>query len=293
MGIILKFNTLSSFLKTSRHSLTPGPVALIFVEDDIEIRATIAHHLMRGFRSILVFIPPGIAHPEGFASQVCCICYDTLGEGAVECAINRIIHWNPDTWMYYCYNAEYLFYPFCETRSIGEFLAFNTQEERAAMVTFIIDLYAADLRQNPNAVCTQTAQIDSSGYYAQTRLDPDQHNFPKERQLDFFGGLRWRFDQYVPSTLRKIDRIGLFTSKPGLQLQPDDTFNDPEYNTYTGLWHNSPSAAILSFRAAKALRMNATSCVAIDCFDWPGSIPFQWHSEQLLNLGLMETGQWF
>jgi hypothetical protein len=39
--------------------------------------------------------------------------------------------------------------------------------------------------------------------------------------------------------------------------------------------------------------MNATSCVAIDCFDWPGSIPFQWHSEHLLNLGLMETGQWF
>ena len=67
------------------------------------------------------------------------------------------------------------------------------------MLTYTIDLYAADLSQNPNAVCTQTAQIDSSGYYAQTRVDPDNHNFPKERQLDFFGGLRWRFDQYVPN----------------------------------------------------------------------------------------------
>jgi len=91
LGNILKFDTLSSFLRLSKRRLAQGPIALIFVEDDIEIRSTIAHHLMRGFRSILVFIPPGIAHPEGFASQVCCICYDTLSEGAVESAINRII----------------------------------------------------------------------------------------------------------------------------------------------------------------------------------------------------------
>ena len=293
MGNILKFDTLNSFLRLSKRRLAQGPIALIFVEDDIEIRSTIAHHLMRDFRSILVFVPKGIAHPDGFAPEVHSIRYDTHSEEAVTCAINRIILWAPDTWMYYCYNAEYLFYPFCETRSIRELLAFNTQEERAAMLTYTIDLYAADLSQNPNAVCTQTAQIDSSGYYAQTRVDPDNHNFPKERQLDFFGGLRWRFDQYVPNAQRKIDRVGLFKSKPGLQLHPDDTFNEPEYNTYTGLWHNSPSAAILSFRAAKALLINAASCAAIDRFDWPHSVPFKWHSEQLLALGLMETGQWF
>ena len=58
--------------------------------------------------------------------EVHSIRYDTNGEEAVTCAINRIILWAPDTWMYYCYNAEYLFYPFCETRSISELLAFNT-----------------------------------------------------------------------------------------------------------------------------------------------------------------------
>ena len=76
------------------------------------------------------------------------------------------------------------------------------------MVTYIIDLYAANLRAHPNAVCTQTAKtakIDSVGYYAQARVDPSHHNFHKERQLDFFGGLRWRFEQYVPSANRKID----------------------------------------------------------------------------------------
>ena len=157
---------------------------------------------MRGFRAILVFVPPGIPHPAAFAPQVHSIRYDTLSEGAVDRAINRVIRRVPNTWMYYCYNAEY---PFCESHSISEFLAFNKQEERAAVVTYIIDLYAANLRAHPNAVCTQTAQIDSVGYYAQARVDPSHHNFHKERQLDFFGGLRWRFEQYVPSANRKID----------------------------------------------------------------------------------------
>ena len=39
------------------------------------------------------------------------------------------------TWLYYGFNAEFLFYPFCETRSVGEMLAFHTEERRAAMLS--------------------------------------------------------------------------------------------------------------------------------------------------------------
>ena len=46
--------------------------------------------------------------------------------------------------------------------------------------------------------------------------DPANHNHPKERQLDFFGGLRWRFEEHVPPARRRIDRIALFKAKPGL-----------------------------------------------------------------------------
>ena len=70
----------------------------------------------------------------------------------------------------------------------------------------------------------------------------------------------------MPGANRKIDRIALFTSKLGLQRQPGDTFNDPEYDTYTGRWQNSPSATILSFRAAKALQINATIRIAMKSF---------------------------
>ena len=119
--------------------------------------------------------------------------YDTLTNGAVPQVINAVINAAPNIWMYYCYNAEYLFYPLCETRSIGEFLAFNTSEDHNAIMIFVIVLYAADLTTTPNAVSLADAIIDATRYYALAFTDPDNHNSPKEQQLDFYSGLRWQF----------------------------------------------------------------------------------------------------
>jgi hypothetical protein len=105
--------------------------------------------------------------------------------------------------------------------------------------------------------------------------------------------LRWRFEEHVPAVRRKIDRISLFKSKPDLQILPDFTFNDEEYNTYACEWHNNLTAAVCSFRTAKALKRNPGSKYDIDTFEWHNSVPFEWHSRQLLDLGLMEPGQWF
>ena len=114
-----------------------------------------------------------------------------------------------------------------------------------------------------------------------------------ERQLDFHGGLRWRFEEHVPETRRKIDRIAIFRAKQGLTLREDHTFSDEEYNTYACPWHNNLTAAIVSFRTAKALKRNPGSTFDIRTFRWHNSTPFEWHSRQLLDLGLMEPGQWF
>jgi hypothetical protein len=96
--------------------------------------------------------------------------------------------------------------------------------------------------------------LDVSGYYALSRPDIDNHNHPKERQLDFFGGLRWRYEEHVPVARRKIDRIALFKAKEGLKLRDDHTFNDEEYNTFACPWHHNLTSAICSFRTAKALK---------------------------------------
>ena len=97
----------------------------------------------------------------------------------------------------------------------------------------------------------------------------------------------------MPPARRKIDRISLFRAKRGLRLREDHTFSDEEYNTYACPWHHNITATICSFRTAKALKSNPGSKYEIDTFRWHNSAPFEWHSRQLLDLGLMEPGQWF
>ncbi|WP_330629279.1 hypothetical protein RPE78_16980 (plasmid) [Thioclava litoralis] len=288
------FSSLDDLASKGQSLFAKGPVALILVEDEVELDSTLAHHLNCGFREVIAFMPQALPLPEGFEARVHRVDYDTHEPGATVAAVNLAISLTPPkVWLYYCYNAEYLFYPFSETRRVGEMLAFHTEERRPAMLTYVIDLYTADLEANPNGVNREDAMLDRAGYYALARLDPENHNHPKERQLDFFGGLRWRFEEHVRENRRKIDRIGLFSAAQGLTLRADHTFSDEEYNTYSCPWHHNLTGAILSFRAAKALKTNPGSSWAIQDFRWYNAEPFQWNSQQLLDLGLIEPGQWF
>ncbi|MGK7653578.1 hypothetical protein ACSQ76_14500 [Roseovarius sp. B08] len=289
----MQYHSLSAFLDSSAAALAKGPVAMIFVEDQVEVDSAIRHHLDTGFASVLVLMPPAFSLAPDVADRVERIGYDiAAGDSFVE-AVNRVIEAAPGLWLYYCFNAEYLFFPFCETRTVGEMLAFHAEERRDAMLTYVVDLYAGDLDLHRDAVSLEDAHLDRSGYYALARNDPDNHNHPRERQLDFFGGLRWRYEEHIPAERRKIDRISLFRARPGLELRPDHTFNDEEYNTYACPWHHNLTAAVASFRTAKALKRNPGSTFDIHTFKWHNSAPFEWHSRQLLDLGLMEPGQWF
>ncbi|MCX7644563.1 MAG: hypothetical protein N2Z62_04610 [Rhodobacteraceae bacterium] len=288
----MEFGDLSEFRARGAALLARGPVALILAEDAVEIASTLSHHRAAGFREIVLFAPEGLALPEAAGAHL--VRHDTLADGATAAAVNAAIDIAPPgTWLFYCYNAEYLFYPFCETRPVAAMLDFHAEERRDAMLTYVIDLYAGDLDRFPGAVSREEAFLDRTGYYALARPGPPPDRHPKERQLDFFGGLRWRFEEHVPPGRRRIDRIGLFRAKRGLRLRPDHTFSDEEYNTYACPWHNNLTAAICSFRTAKALRANPGSRAAIATFRWHNSEPFRWQSQQLLDLGLIEPGQWF
>ena len=205
-----------------------------------------------------------------------------MGDSLTD-AVNAVIERAPGQWMYYCYNAEYLFHPFCETRSVGEMLRFHAEERRDAMLTYVIDLYAPIWTAIPMPSPCRTRI--STGR-AITRLPariPDNHDHPHDRQLDFFGGLRWRFEEHIPTDKRRIDRIALFKARPGLRLRDDHRFSDEEYNTYACPWHNNLTAVIASFRTAKALKRNPGSTFDIDSFRWHNSMPFEWTSTQLLT----------
>ena len=288
---MIQHDSLDAFLQNGAAALVKGPVALIIMEDEIEAAATVRHHLDIGFRIVVAFGVQDIALPDELPDTVHRVFCDASVANAAPVIVNQVIKAAPSVWMSYCYNAEFLFFPFCEHRTIGELLAFHTEERRDAVLTYVVDLYADDLTAHPNATSLDTAHLDRSGYYALARKDRED-NF-KERQLDFFGGLRWRFEEHVPAPSRRIDRIAIFRSMPGLELFADHTFNETEYNTYACPWHHSITAAMCSFRTAKALKRNPDSATEITTFKWHNSVKFQWHSQQLLDLGLMEPGQWF
>ena len=290
----MRYAGIGEFREKAATVLAKGPIALIFLEDQLEIDSTLRHHLKAGFRTVIALGDDELTIPEELEGKVHRISFNVHEDDAIPYAVNRISALAPvGTWFYYCYNAEYLFFPFCETRNVVDLVTFQTEERRASILTYVIDLYAGDLDRFPNAVSLEDAHLDRSGYYALARKDPDRNWEPKERQLDFFGGLRWRFEEHVTWSKRKIDRIALFRTAQGLELRADHTFNDEEYNTYSCPWHHNITACICSFRTAKALKSNPGSRYDIQNFRWHSSTEFLWHSQQLMDLGLMEPGQWF
>ena len=287
----IRVPALDQLSSTPAISRTKGPVAAIIAEDEVEVEATIRHHARVGFQTIVLFSPAELELPPEVEAMVIRVDAATLGGDVTVGIVNALNRALPEkTWLYYCYNAEFLYYPFCETRTVGELLAFHAEERRFSMLTYVVDLYAGDLGQADNAVSMTDAYLDRSGYYALAR---DGEDGPKDRQLDFFGGLRWRFEEHIDETRRRIDRISLVRSRPDITLRPDHTWSDEELNTYSCPWHHNLTAAIASFRTAKALRINPASRFEIDTFRWHNSVPFEWQSQQLLDLGLMEPGQWF
>lgn len=287
----MHFDGLKALTTEGRDHLAKGPVALILIEDEVEANSTLRHHLDCGFRTVVAFTPPDIALADDVERAVVRVDFDTRTDTACTEAVNACMGAAAGQWIYYCFNAEYLFFPFCENRTVGEMVAFVTEERRDTVLCYVVDLYAGDLETAPSAVNLDDAHLDKTGYYALQRRSRD--GTIMERQLDFFGGLRWRFEEHIAATKRRIDRVALFRASEGLTLLPDHRLSNEELNTYACPWHHSVTASICSFRTAKALKRNPGSSFDIETFRWHNSAAFDWHSQQLLNLGLMEPGQWF
>jgi hypothetical protein len=286
----MRFSSLKAAQSDPALRAARGPVAIIIAEDEVEVAATVEHHATHGFQTILLFAPDELEYTSTNPGVIR-VDFPTKAVNATTDIVNGVVAALPEkTWLYYCYNTEFLFYPFSETRTVGEMLAFHAEERRFSMLTYVIDVYAGDLGEADNAVSLEDAHLDQSGYYALARHDGPE---PKDRQLDFFGGLRWRFEEHIEEHRRRIDRISIVRTKPGIQLRPDHTWTDEELNTYSCPWHHNLTASIVSFRTAKALRINPASRFEISTFRWHNSVPFEWKSQQLLDLGLMEPGQWF
>jgi hypothetical protein len=287
----MQFSSVNDFLIRGPDTLAGGPVALVFAEDPVEVNSTLRHHFRIGFRNVVLFGDPDLNLSPDLADSLRLVPW-RRGQpgGAVPDIVSRAIPALAGRWIHFGYNGEYLYFPFCESRTVGEFTAFVAEERRATVSGMVVDLYAPDLSQAQDGVSLADAHFDRAGYYATGRKAAGEY---LERQVDLFGGLRWRYEEHVRNGRRRIDRVALFQAAKGLVLDDDLLFSDPEYNTYSCPWHNNPTAAILSFRAAKSLATNPGSSPLIDSFLWSQSERCAWQSGQLLELGMMEPGQWF
>ena len=276
---------LEQFLRLKGANL-PHPIAVILAEDDIELAGTIKHHRDIGFETILV-----IRDVAGITTNGVNIFAARLNRLKDSIAVlNQVITACAGKWIYYCFNAEYLYFPYSETRTIKDAATFMEEERRSAVFTYSIDLYPKDLANCGNGIDIDTAQMDRNGYYGQERF---VEGTKIERQPEIFGGLRWRFEEHIPWEKRRVDRISLFKATKGLQIGQDLRLSDPEMNTISCKWHNNMTMGIMSFRVAKALMHNPGSADNIDTFHWGGSQAFDWNATQLMELGFMEPGQWF
>lgn len=288
---MLRYASLADLLRHGRAALAAGPLAVILAEDLAEIESTLLHHVARGFARLLLFAPAEAPPLPRFGSRVIRIDHAAPADGTLPGIVTALIPGLPDgAWIYAGHNAEYLFHPYCDTRPVGALLAFLGDERRRAVSGCVVDLYAADLAAHPDGIDPASPMFDRTGYFALDRRDAGGE--PLDRQVDLHGGLRHRFADHVAPGRDRIDRVVLFRARRGLVMAEDFTLNDAEMNTRTAPWHASPTCAVASFRAAKALMANPGSRADIGSFAWWGSTPFDWTPDSLLRAGLMEPGQW-
>ncbi len=265
-------------------ALPKGPLAIILNEDDVDLTATVSHHQRLGFAATIV---ASTAAPDDLHADM--VIDVSAGTELFE-VINTLMPAIQDRWVFACHNAEYLFFPFCETRTISDALQFVSEERRDAVFCAVLDLYSDDPKFGEQGLGDALAYFDRTGYFALDRFDGADR---QERQVDLFGGLKWRYAEHIPWERQRIDRISLFRGAEDLEMSRDFRFNKPELNTVNCAWHNNLTCVVASTRVAKSLRRNPGSMHEVGSFRWGQSERFSWRSQQLMDLGLMEPGQWF
>lgn len=215
------FNSLDDLIAKGPRFARSDVVALILAEDFFQIDQTIAHHLRMGFDHCIVISRSAMHQGVRAQDAVTTVYHDVFATNAMADVVNRCLPMFDGGWVMVCYNGEFLYFPFCETRSISDVTRFVTQEKRPVIPIVVVDAYPAQMPRAPYDTgydpTSGDVLIDSIGYHARPRWNMDQGR-AHDRQLDMFGGLKWRFSNYVPFERRRIDRVALFQARAGLVM---------------------------------------------------------------------------
>ncbi len=283
---ISSFNAFASALTKAR---TGSALAIVVAEDKFGLNETLEHLARLGFSTIGVLSSDETLLDETAMRDSSIIAAFVRDQPQMFDLLNKLMPALADRWIHYCYNAEFLFFPFCENRSISDAVAFSNDEQRRSVSGYTIDLYRPEIDLKGTPLLEPATYFDAAGYYG---VSPEQPAGEAPR-AEIFGGLRWRYSEHAPPGRKNIDRTCIFKSSADLRLDHEMIFNQPDYNSISCKWHQNMTMAVASFRAAKALSLNPSSRGKISTLMWELSRQFDWTSDQLLRGGFIEPGQWF
>lgn len=277
----MTFRSVPDFLGSAAcKRLRSGVLSVVFCEEDWLIPETIARvQAQRPVHILAIGRTGALASDEGLSI----ISADLAGRAARVELINQLITGLDGRWIHWLNNAEFFFFPWCETRTINDLASFLKDERRRSLYTYALDLYAPTLpKQGP--VEEAGLNFDAKAYHA----------FPQEdRRLNVFGGLGWRFEEFFSAWMQQIGRASLFLADKQVLIGRDMVFEADAYRSVSAPWHNSPTGAVMGLRRASHLLAAPGFDGVADRLLWEGSTPFAWHSAQLLDMGMIEPGQWF
>lgn len=280
----MNFPSLDAYLAGPRPgALPPGPLAVVLAETRYLLPETVARMEGLGAAGVLVIGADTEGLFSGESAPDTAVA-DILAPGAAAAALNRVIGAFHGRWIAWCYNAEFLFFPWCESRTLTDITTFLGEERRRILYCYALDLYADPLPERGTPPDAAELQFDATGYHA----------FPKEDgRLDIYGALGWRFEGMVPHAQQHVGRASVFRADRGIEIGPEMRFDAVDYASVSCEWHHNPTGAVMSLRRARALMTNPGFAGVRDRLVWAGSRRFEWSSAQLLELGMIEPGQWF
>ena len=91
----MRYRSLDAFLTDGRAALAKGPVALIFVEDLVEVASTIRYHRELGFARLILFAPAALDLGPESEPRLDRVDYDVTAPGGLERAVNAVIEAAP------------------------------------------------------------------------------------------------------------------------------------------------------------------------------------------------------
>ena len=87
----MDYPNLTSFIKSEGRGLAKEPIALLFIEDDVEVETTLDHHIKLGFKQIIVLAKSLPDVDDDTLTQVSTVYVDTFADDCVERTVNTLM----------------------------------------------------------------------------------------------------------------------------------------------------------------------------------------------------------